>query len=320
MALRPSMREGRIARPSRVRSRSQRFELVGQFGQSDANSIDQWNERERPRPRARSAGSGTRRSRPVEAPWSGRRGSGSARSCCSIPPRCGFPLQQRPSQPVVNLTRTHHQRGQGGGSLSALLARDQKQQAEYSLRVSSTHVPRLSTEPGVPAERCPLVLRRLLLGDQEAEFERLDKTNVLQLGGGRHGFHQVAVIEGSTQTGVGRALGSHERMFSYLGQTLVGPRGSARARSGRRRTVTGARTGARTSIFLQIGLLLAVYETGRHRNACKPKGARQLRYSAGPGRGPTWVDKLEVVLVDFNGAVDSAQHGRNTRAREWPER
>jgi hypothetical protein len=66
----------------------------------------------------------------------------------------------------------------------------------------------------VPAKGRTLEARRVL-HEEQAQLERLDEADVLELGGRRQRLEYVPAVEGSAEAVVRRALGGHEQMFPY---------------------------------------------------------------------------------------------------------
>jgi hypothetical protein len=102
-----------------------------------------------------------------------------------------------------------------------------RQDGESLIKVDVTNLAAVATVP--PECRAAKALG-CLVSEQQAELEGFGQTNVVELGGRRERFRNVAPIECSAEAVVSRPLDGHERMFAQA-SPKAGRRNEAGAQS-----------------------------------------------------------------------------------------
>jgi hypothetical protein len=125
------------------------------------------------------------------------------------------PLAPRPQasrRDVLALAGSKFRKGEG--SVPLAIAGQENQRRKYGLGFLEADVD-LTAEAAVPSESGARKSFRSLLAQEEAEFERLSQSYVLELRASRKRFG-VAAIECAPEASARRALRGHEQMFPRM--------------------------------------------------------------------------------------------------------
>jgi hypothetical protein len=91
--------------------------------------------------------------------------------------------------------------------------RDESKKGKNRLALPHLDLRNLPHEACVPAKRCPLVLRRVTISEEQGELKCFNEADDLDFRSRGERFGDIPVIERSAETVVSRALRGHERMF-----------------------------------------------------------------------------------------------------------